>query len=101
MRGCRCGTRWTVARSCLVRCPVRLRSAPAPVWVSSVGCGVRFMIRLSDPAASAVVLIGVADYADTERWQPLPAVRANLADLHATLTSPEHWGLAPERCVTL
>src|SRR5262245_20394018 len=59
------------------------------------------MIRFSDAATSAAVLIGVAQYADPERWQPLPAVTANVDDLKAALTSPDHWGLPPERCVTL
>ncbi|MGF0174417.1 caspase, EACC1-associated type [Streptomyces sp. Marseille-Q5077] len=56
------------------------------------------MIHHPDPAKSRAVLIGVTRYADAARWQPLPAIAANLADLKAVLTDPDLWGLAPEHC---
>ena len=52
-------------------------------------------MRLSDPAASRAVLIGVHTYAE----QPdLPAVEHNLDDLRDALTDPEIWGLPAEHC---
>ncbi|MBB2743418.1 UNVERIFIED_ORG: chaperone protein DnaK [Microbispora rosea subsp. rosea] len=59
------------------------------------------MIYHPDPRGSRAVLIGVADYADPQEWPPLPAVRANVADLRQTLTDPELWGLPEENCTTL
>ncbi|MEV0179113.1 caspase family protein [Streptomyces sp. NPDC050625] len=56
------------------------------------------MIHHPDPAKSRAVLIGVTRYADPARWQPLPAVAANLADLKKVLTDPDLWGLPPEHC---
>jgi hypothetical protein len=52
-------------------------------------------MRLSDPAASRAVLIGVHTYAE----QPdLPAVEHNLDDLRDALTDPEIWGLPAGHC---
>jgi putative transcriptional regulator len=48
---------------------------------------------IADPRRSQVVLIGTSSYAMLEG---LPAVRANLTDLHATLTDRDVWGLPPE-----
>jgi hypothetical protein len=57
--------------------------------------------RQPDPAASRAVLIGVADYAEPERWEALPAVRTNVEDLRALLCAPDSWGLPEANCTTL
>ncbi|WP_062205211.1 caspase family protein [Streptomyces sp. NBRC 109706] len=53
---------------------------------------------LPDPAASRAVLIGGAEY---ERLDQLPAVRANLRDLAASLRDPLLWGLPEQHCVVV
>lgn len=58
------------------------------------------MARLPDPARSRAVLIGTSRYADGE-LHPLPAVRDNLTDLHAVLTSDRGTRLPEAHCLVL
>jgi hypothetical protein len=58
-------------------------------------------MRLPDPDRSRIVLIGSSEYEDAENLPSIPAVRHNVADLHAALTHPEH-GIVPlDNCTTL
>jgi Caspase domain len=56
------------------------------------------MDRLPDPARSRAVLIGASRYTDRE-LADLPAVHANLTDLHAVLTSDRGTGLPRRHCL--
>jgi putative AlgH/UPF0301 family transcriptional regulator len=51
-------------------------------------------VRLSNPASSAVVLIGTAEY-DHADVDDVPSVGANLADLSTAFTDPKVWGVPP------
>ncbi|QKG25631.1 caspase, EACC1-associated type [Actinomadura verrucosospora] len=57
-------------------------------------------MRLPHPHKSRVVLLGSSSYAD-ESLPDVPAVRANLADLAAVFTDPDHGIVAPENCVRI
>lgn len=57
------------------------------------------MSVLPDPANSRAVLIGVDSTPRHRGLHALPAVRNNVTDLAAALTSPAIWGLAPRNCV--
>jgi hypothetical protein len=55
------------------------------------------MISSNDPQRACAVLVGTSEYAD-EDWEPLPAVRRNIASLTELLCSPRCW--VPPRNVT-
>ncbi|MFI1170443.1 caspase, EACC1-associated type [Streptomyces melanogenes] len=57
--------------------------------------------RLSDPAASRAVLIGVPQYAAGSRLAQLPAVERNITALRDALCDDTVWGLAPASCRVL
>jgi hypothetical protein len=57
-------------------------------------------MRLPDGRRSRAVLLGTSEYLHPE-LAPLPAVRNNLADLAAVLTSPTETGLPSENCTIL
>lgn len=57
--------------------------------------------RLSGPAASRAVLIGISQYAPGGRLAQLPAVERNLAALRDALCDDAVWGLAPASCRVL
>ncbi|MFJ5535380.1 caspase domain-containing protein [Streptomyces sp. NPDC093261] len=57
-------------------------------------------MRFPDGAASRVVLIGCSDFDDIG-LPAIPAVKANLADLHSALTQDTHGILRPEHCRVL
>jgi hypothetical protein len=54
-------------------------------------------MRLPDGRRSRAVLLGTSEYLHPE-LAPLPAVRNNLTDLAAVLTSPTETGLPSENC---
>ncbi|MEQ0565281.1 caspase family protein [Amycolatopsis sp. NEAU-NG30] len=56
--------------------------------------------RFPDPASSRAVLIGVSHY-ESAGLPPLPAVRANLADLRAALTDPSGGTVTGDGCRVL
>ncbi|WP_329403916.1 ATP-binding protein [Streptomyces melanogenes] len=57
--------------------------------------------RLSDPAASRAVLIGIPRYAAGGRLAQLPAVERNITALRDALCDDAVWGLAPASCHVL
>jgi len=57
-------------------------------------------VRLPDGLRSRAVLLGTSQYVDPN-LPPLPAVRNNLSDLAAVLTSPDGTGLPVEHCAVL
>lgn len=57
-------------------------------------------MRLPDGRRSRAVLLGTSEYVHSE-LTPLPAVRNNLSDLAAVLTSPTGTGIAQENCSVL
>ena len=54
------------------------------------------MVRLADPHASRVLLIGSSRY-DTLRPE-LPAVANNVHELARLLRDPDRWGVPEENC---
>lgn len=57
--------------------------------------------RLSDPAASRAVLIGIPTYAAGGQLAQLPAVERNITALRDALCDDAVWGLAPASCRVL
>lgn len=57
--------------------------------------------RLSEPAASRAVLIGIHRYAEGSGLARLPAVERNVAALREALCDSEVWGLAQQDCTVL
>jgi hypothetical protein len=56
------------------------------------------VIHHPDPALSRAVIIGVPECAHSDRWPPIPAVRANVSDLQRSLADPATWGLPSSHC---